>query len=281
MLVKLMKHEFKSTRRFMLLLYGLLLITSVLSSNSLRFDFFSIAENMGETFQFGGTLLNLFSFTVIMLFVVMNVIVLVATYFFAIFRFKNNLLENEGYLMHTLPVKTADLLLSKTAVFAAWYFISFFAVLLSYAILFIGITSIPEIGTEFKVAFENLSRILHAELAGTNIILLSAEAIVSSVFAVFASLLRIFSAMAIGFSTTKNRVLKSIGIYILIGIIVSTIESIVSMLFGITQFSATADIDILSYFSNALWLNILLNGIYVLIYYLISKHFLTKKLNLL
>ncbi len=279
MLVKLMKHEFKSTYRFMLLLYGLLWITSLLSAISIRFELFDVATKINEHFQAGGALVSVFAFTAILLFILMNVITIVAIYFFAILRFKNNILENEGYLMHTLPVKTSDLLLSKTIVSVIWYFISLVAVLLSYAILFVGASSLPEINTDMKIMLENLLRILHSELADANILLLSAEVITASVFAAFASFLRVFASMAIGFSANKNRILKSIGVYILCGMITSTLESTVALLSGLTQLYA--DTDMFSYLGNMLWIDILLYGVYVLIYYLIAKHFLTKKLNLL
>lgn len=46
-------------------------------------------------------------------------------------RFYKNLFTDEGYLMFTLPVKTSDLLLSKTLVAALWRFISIACICLS------------------------------------------------------------------------------------------------------------------------------------------------------
>lgn len=75
-------------------------------------------------------------------------------------RFYKNLFTDEGYLMFTLPVKTSDLLLSKTLVSVLWKLISFFFTLLSILLVAtVGISRLDDKGIiRFFQEFFNLFR---------------------------------------------------------------------------------------------------------------------------
>ena len=93
MLGKLMKHEFRATRRVMLPLYLILLVTAVAANFSTRMLF----DSRHWALTTLGTLLVI-SFGVAVAGVcVMSVLLMVQ-------RFYKNLLQDEGYLMFTLPV---------------------------------------------------------------------------------------------------------------------------------------------------------------------------------
>ena len=116
MLGKLIKYEFKATSKFILMIFGLLLALSTMMSVSLAFNLDDIIAGISQEFQVGGLILGVVAFLIIMLFVVLNVAAICGMFFYAISRFKRNLLGDEGYLMHTLPVKTRDNILSKSIV---------------------------------------------------------------------------------------------------------------------------------------------------------------------
>ena len=122
------------------MIFGLLLALSTMMSVSLAFNLDEIIAGISQEFQVGGLILGVVAFLIIMLFVVLNVAAICGMFFYAISRFKRNLLGDEGYLMHTLPVKTRDNILSKSIVSVVWTIVSFFVVGLAYFILLIGIS---------------------------------------------------------------------------------------------------------------------------------------------
>ena len=113
MLGKLMKYEFKATSRFMLLMYVVLFAISAIISLSIRLNIDGLFEALSNRFELGTVLLAVVSAMVLFMFFAMNVVVLCGMFFYSISRFKNNMLGDEGYLMHTLPVKVRDNILAK------------------------------------------------------------------------------------------------------------------------------------------------------------------------
>ena len=102
MLIKLMKHEFRATGRIMLPLYLVLLVTAVGANFTTR----GLLSTQYKLLDVLGALLVMAFVVAIMGVCVMSMVVMVQ-------RFYKNLLGDEGYLMHTLPVHTWQLILSK------------------------------------------------------------------------------------------------------------------------------------------------------------------------
>ena len=97
MLRKLLKHEFRATGRIMLPLFGILLLVSVganFSSRGMLNSDSSLLRTLGTIF--------------IMLFIVGIFAVGIISFVLMINRFYKNLLQDEGYVMMTLPVEQAD-----------------------------------------------------------------------------------------------------------------------------------------------------------------------------
>ena len=93
MLRKLLKHEFRATGRIMLPLFGILLLVSVganFSSRGMLNSDSSLLRTLGTIF--------------IMLFIVGIFAVGIISFVLMINRFYKNLLQDEGYVMMTLPV---------------------------------------------------------------------------------------------------------------------------------------------------------------------------------
>ena len=103
MLGKLIKHEFRATGRIMLPLLGALLVLSPIAGLIMR------ALDRGQLknlFRFlGGAVVGLFFMAVAAVFVISLALM--------VRRFYSNLLQDEGYLMFTLPVSTHSLIWSK------------------------------------------------------------------------------------------------------------------------------------------------------------------------
>ena len=274
MLGKLIKYEFKATSRFMILMYGLLIALSGIISISLRFNLDEVFAGIAEEFQLGSLILGVFMFIIITIFVVLNVTVICGMFFYAIKRFKDNLLSDEGYLMHTLPVKTHQHITSKTIVSVIWTIVSFVAVMISSFILFLGISET----NIFKELAYILSQIQWGEFYVVEALIILAEFAICMVVTLINTYLHIYASMAIGFSSNTHRIAKSIGVYVAITVASNMFETIVIspvLLFVIGG---------VNYMSNPhiiLWGGTIITVITTIVYYYITHHFLNKKLNLL
>ncbi len=117
MLGKLLKYEIKSTSRTFIPMYVAILLVSVINRVFLN----------TEMFKINGIALMVLG----ALFVALGVLTIVVT----VQRFRKNLLEDEGYLMFTLPVSIKKIIFSKYLVTIMWTFLSGIVAILSFAII--------------------------------------------------------------------------------------------------------------------------------------------------
>lgn len=141
MLGKLLKYEVKATGRVFLPLYAVLVLYTLLGR---------LVMNLEPVQQaFGGMIAGL----MLILYVCLVAAVLVVTVVMAIQRFYKNLLTDEGYLSHTLPVSTTELVTSKLLVAAGWMVLSVALVAASVLLLVGGL----EIFGDLRVSLANLT----------------------------------------------------------------------------------------------------------------------------
>lgn len=105
MLRKLLKHEFRATGRVILPIFGLLLLSAVGANLSIR----------GMT-NAQSTFLNTLGTILIMLFFLAIIAVGIVALAVMVSRFYKNLLQDEGYVMMTLPVSIHQQVWSKLIV---------------------------------------------------------------------------------------------------------------------------------------------------------------------
>ena len=113
MLTKLISHEWKDTFKVPVLL---LTITVLLSAASLVY--FSVADQATADID-----LNVRNFVLYIAYIlILSGLSMILTIYFAI-RFYKNLYTDEGYLMHTLPVKPWMLIVSKLTIGTIWFYL--------------------------------------------------------------------------------------------------------------------------------------------------------------
>ena len=135
MLGKLIKYEFKACGRIFFPLYIGILILAVINGLCNNYNIFSIGDN-GTSLSF--SVENVQGILILVLFALF-VALFVLTILLTIQRFKKNLLDEEGYLMFTLPVSTKSLILSKYLV--AIIFIALSTLVAVVSFMFIGLFS--------------------------------------------------------------------------------------------------------------------------------------------
>lgn len=273
MLRKLMKHEFRATGRIMLSLFGVLLVTAVganLSANRLL-------ETDNPLFDvLGGLLIVAFA-------IAMAAVCLIA-FALMIRRFHGNLLQDEGYVMMTLPVSVHQQIWSKLIVSTVWFAATIVVAILACFVVAFNVELAQTVLGGFRLLVEEIARNITAYYAvnGTIVVL---EGIVVCVLGSFLLCLQFYTAMAIGYSFPGRKVLWSVGAFVGMEIVTSLVEGLVInlvndsalhyALLGWTDgISATAGLHL------SMWFLIGLEVVYGAGYYAVTTYFLKKHLNL-
>lgn len=163
------------------------------------------------------------------------VAVFLGTIFYAVFFYRKNLLKDQGYLMHTLPVKTWQLYLSKWLSSTLCLFVSAIVILAGICLTFLRIPNVSDILDGMKAS----------GMPMWYIALLLAIVIVS----IPISLTQFYAALSFGYTiqtnttTPVNKDLLSIISYIVIYMIQQVLSLGVMMITALAYVGKTSDID--------------------------------------
>lgn len=277
MLGKLLKYEWKSTGRILPLIYLAVLVLSVFVGISFR-------NNMvWDRIPWG----NLIFFSIYMILIVAMAVVTIVV---IIERFYKSMISQEGYLMHTLPVKPWQHIISKLCMAIIWVAIAIVVVVLS--ILIIGGASgvLTEVLAELDISLM-LNEMEY--LFGDNVLDIL---IICGIVQGIRLILQVYAAMAIGGSATKNKIAYSFLAFVVIAVIVSVIASIISMgammgMFasanGIMELFMGAPVDEAALnagfdgmFGGLYAMQLVMDGAFAVVFFFVTNHFLSKRLNL-
>ena len=146
MLGKLLKHEFKETSKRMLPLYLVLVVITILGR--IVAQSIMISGNADSS-----TIMAIFNILSVFIYVVGLIVISIASYIYLIMRFYKNLFSNEGYLMHTLPVTSWQLLISKLVTAFIWFISETILIFLSIFCIFANNYVFEEISKFFPLCF--------------------------------------------------------------------------------------------------------------------------------
>ena len=289
MLGKLLKYEFKATARIFLLMYVALFAVAGLNALVIPYN----GNTLLGFLDLMPTLRNVITSLAVILYVLLTIAVLVVTLVIVVIRFYR-MLGDEGYLWFTLPVTANQHIISKLLVGLVWSVASFLVVMLSVLVLtlpagWIGeLWRLPELSK--TIAELNLN-------PGLWTICLFAIVIVSYL----SSILMCYAAMAVGPNFIKSRLGGSVLAYIIMYVgtqILSTVELLVLAGPVNTQAQRIADLayqldtsamtSAVSQMGGAIDQIVLISTatycigylVLVVVFYLITRFFLTQKLNL-
>ncbi len=263
MFVKLMKQDVRATARLMLPVYLAALILAV---------FVRIATSLPDSVQ-STTFGSLFTGVTMALYSAASLAVAVMSFILMIWRFHKNYMTDEGYLMFTLPVTTAELIWSKLIVAIGWFLCSLVVMLLSTVILSIGS------GMETTITMEDLSNI---DLTQARSIILNGV-----LFVLMGGInvcLMFYACMAVGQSFRTHKTLMSVitfFVFYIIAQIVSVMlfkgmfENLDPFILEIGDFSSMTQLV-----TDILRRSIIAEFIGAAVYYVITHFMLAKKLNL-
>lgn len=272
MLSKLLKYEFRATGRIILPIYVLMTASALLLNL-----FIFLTE------RFGAKVLKIFSGITSFTFIVSLLAAAVVTLVLMVYRFYRNYTSDEGYLMFTLPVTTPQLIWSKLITAMAWSLATVLAILLSIFLAAYLSTrymldwNYYSLSWLLKTIRDRLPAVLSGQLT-MYAILLGVLLLVRTL----SSFLMFYASISAGHSFSNHKGLMSVVFYIVFAIIMRTISAfanIYSIEFSIPIFYSGGEVHSTAV-RNVFLGNILLYLLTAAVFYLLTRFFLRKKLNL-
>ena len=221
MLSRLYKHEFQASSRYYVPVY---IAASILS---LVLAIVWAIVNLWQNKIFSTITIP---FLVILFFCALAAIG-VASFLIPIIRFYKTMISDEGYLTHTLPVTTNQLILSRLLVAATYKLFSFLfcAVIILLAILLTFVLTKAYETWEWDVAMLGFNAMLEQMgVAKVSLPAFCTELFILSVEGLFSGVLISYLAMAIAQCMKSHKVLWSVVFYIMVNIVISMISSVIS-----------------------------------------------------
>lgn len=271
MVKKLLKYEFTAMLRKILPLALIVLGTALLNR---IIQFF---ESDNSTYQV------LFWSSMVLLFI-SCVVLLVGTLWISVSRFYKNIYTSEGYLTLSLPVTADQHLFTKLLTAEC-------CGLLALLVCFIGaaVAMAGDVLVEVVKAWNYLFRQSVALVGRGNMSFYILEGIALYLLGICKTILVLYACVSLGQlgKKNKNRPARAVGFFFIYYFAVQALATVAMIVFAALGISGVLDqiVDWISEHSEATMhlvscFGILWNAGFIVLYYWISRHVLTKKLNL-
>ncbi len=265
MLSKLLKHEYRATARIMLPIYVLVVGAALL---------FNVFMRLADRYE--NVALEIFRVTSISIFAITLIGSFVVTAGLMVFRFYKNYMTDEGYLMFTLPVSVPQLIWSKLIVAMTWTVVTVLAAALGVFLGCLGLFDWNEVLSDLSMFY---SQIL-GELPASYLPLMAVNMFVSSV----SFFLLVYAAISLGHGFANRKILLSVVFFFAFNAGVRTISSIFSIFIAVFSedlfFGDVTDVIPSSYLLGTQLLGIGLNLVFAVVFYIVTRLLLKKRLNL-
>ena len=266
MLGKLLKYEFKSTGRLMGLIYLAVLVVAAVTGILGR-------SNMMVLFDNNGVVFGIFA----MIYTILIAAMIVITLFLIVERFYKNMLQGEGYLMHTLPVPTWMHVASKTISAFVWE-------VLAVAVLFLSLLLVVTTGGAWK----DLKELF--DVAFWQTISQNAALITLFVICMFVQLIRIvlmfYTSMSIGASSTRHKIFFSLLAFVVIMIVINVISMtanlgvIANIIISVEDYVYSVGVEQTDFITKLLVKQLIMDAVCSVVFFGVTDFFLKRKLNL-
>ncbi len=272
MVGKLIKYDFRSFLR--LLLPVQLIIIGIAALNRIV-----------QIFETDGTAYRIVFISSAVLLGVASVVALVMCIIIAIVRFYQGLYSSEGYLSQTLPVTAEQHIVSKMIVSMIFEIGTFFAIFLA-----LNVAALGEVGVEvYKAGGYLFGKFV--EMVHGHIVLYIIEAVVLLLVTEATTLLMFYFCISIGQLANRKKILLAFGVFFglyVLAQIFGTLMIITGTFMAESPYWQNLARDIMEWFNLHriagvhifMCSAIVLNAVFGLIYFLISKSIMKKHLNL-
>lgn len=274
MLRKLIRYEFKATRRIFLPAFLVLLLLSI--ANSI---FIALPDNMLDTVSIPFGIL-------MMVYIFVMFAVCVLSFAYMISRFYKNLLGDEGYLMFTLPARPSQLIWAKCITSTIWMIVTAIVCTISLFLLAIPAFLMEQFQTDISfLLFWQTMKYIFSVLVheyGANLFVVPLEVFLLGIAYVVNFCMHIYACLSIGSLANKHRLGFAFLAYLGFGIIVEVIVMTGLWLFGLTNLPMWISMNVspLGQLHVTLLGFMVLMIIYIIINFVITNYILSKRLNL-
>ncbi|MBR4132837.1 MAG: hypothetical protein IKT99_07645 [Oscillospiraceae bacterium] len=276
MLSKSIKHEFRATARVMLPVFIALLSLSVVTHLTTRFFLNSDTH----------WVLSALGVCMVVLFFLGIAAVAFSVFALTIVRFYRSFLSEQGYLTLSLPVSTNTHIFSRLLVAVVWYTLSALAIMAAISVLALGVDGVSSIFGAIGDILRGLAQAWASLTGGQRAmaLLLGFEMLVSVVASCAASCLLLYAAMAVGHSFNRHKKALSV----LFAFLFYHAVQILMFLgvFAVTMGNMDIELEldtptaVLGAGNIFFAIIIVVELAIAAVFYFITHHFLTKKLNL-
>lgn len=275
---RLLKHEFRASSGIMLLLSGIMLGIGAAAGLAVKFmNYF--ASNSTDSLAL--TMLFLAS----ILFVIFSFIALIAysigTWIVLLIRFYQNKFTDEGYLTFTLPVSSHQILLSSYLNIAIWTVVATLVAQLSVGLAILIGASATELFSP-----EALKKILSAlgtipdyylEIIDGDVAV-AILSVLNVLITAMGQLMMILMSITLGAVLAKKyKILAAIGFYYVGNMAISIITGVYTF---VVTFAGVFTDSVNTYSLYILVPTLILRTAVLIISYIVTIHFMSKKLNL-
>ena len=274
---KLFKYDFRSMLKQFAFVWPAALVLALVNRFTVN-SFVTSANSVKQTIS-GAAML---------VYVAILIAMFVLAVIFIIQRFYKGLLGDEGYLMHTLPVKPWQLIGSKLLCAMVVTVVSILVAILSILLV------VPFDLVDIQNAFSGIARFFRemAQDFRMDFFLFVLECVVLLLVGMAQGFLRLYSAMSIGHLFNKNRVAMSVVAYVAINTVISILMGLLgsgnvgfisgegNMVIHATIFGIRMTIANMGDFHLYAWLSIAVQAVFTAIFSLVTNYILKNRLNL-
>lgn len=273
MLGKLLKYDFRSMFKQFAFIWPAALALGLIN----RFTLNSQMREDGSVWiqDSAGVLASSAAMAAILAFVCVMVAMFVVVLIFVIQRFYRGLLGDEGYLMHTLPVQTWELIASKLICAIVVTIISIVVAMLAVLLL------VPFTAQDLWDLFPGLMKALFRLLRPGDYLFIL-EFLLLMIAGGASSYLHIYLAMALGHLSSKHRVAMSVVAYVGINVAGTVLLNVLSSFRWLWNFDIQLDaiVGTRGAIHLSFWLLIAICLVVDAVYFFGTNYILKRNLNL-
>ena len=276
MLMKLLKYDMKFSYRIMLFVYIVSIALSVFLSATLL---------LSQTVEY----VSIFSLISFLPYMFSLFAIALSGFLIVAVRVYKNLYTDEGYLTFTLPVTSSQIIWSKVLLYGFWQIAGIIVLLVSIALPILTLAysqGVGEIVGVIELMIDYFSFIARTvlNLDAKSIALFFIILFVDFVVMLISTPVAIVFSFSVGQLTNRYRLLATFGVYYVYNLIMNTILSVIESIFITGEFLLAPETGInfsVTSFAQASLISLIIDIVVVVATFLISRHIMTKKLNLM
>lgn len=268
---KLLKYDFRSMFKQFAFIWPAALALAVVNHFTMNAMTTVSGDGTFGTSTVGTTTAGIAMLIYVAILMAMFIVALV----FTIQRFYKGLLGDEGYLMHTLPVRPWQLIGSKLLCAVVTTFLSVIVAILSILVI------LPWGREDFQELFRGLRYIFsHWNIQATHGVIGVLEFCLMMLCSFATGFLQLYLAMSIGHLFNKNRVAFSVIAFIAVNAVMTTLLNAIGPVLEPILNSMVGNWNTAASFHSTVWIVIAGELVLCAVYFAGTEFILRKKLNL-